>query len=96
MFVYARLVPDYDLAQRSVLCVLLEAHPRLLDVGELDNRLPDVPRVREALRVLVDDGLGDEAGRSRRGEPRRSALRRAPFRIAGRVGLSRRVMTAAP
>jgi len=37
--------------------------------GELDDRLPDVPRVREALRVLVDDGLatrlGDRVGRSR-------------------------------
>jgi hypothetical protein len=69
MFVYARSVTDYDLAQRSVLRTLLEAHPRLLDVGELDDRLPDVPRVREALRVLVDDGLatrlGDRVGVSR-------------------------------
>jgi len=60
---------DYDLAQRSVLRTLLEAHPRLLDVGELDDRLPGVPRVREALRVLVDDGLatqlGDRVGVSR-------------------------------
>jgi hypothetical protein len=69
MFVYARSVTDYDLAQRSVLRALLEAHPRLLNVGELDDRLPDVPRVREALRVLVDDGLatrlGDRVGVSR-------------------------------
>ena len=69
MFVYARPVPDYDLAQRSVLCALLEAHPRLLDVGELDNRLPEIPRVQDALRVLVDDGLatrlGDRVGVSR-------------------------------
>jgi len=96
MFVYARCVTDHDHAQRSVLRTLLEAHPRLLDVGELDDRLPEIPRVREALSVLVDDGLatrlGDRVGR----EPRRSALRRAAFRIAGRVGLSRRVMTAAP
>ena len=60
---------DYDLAQRSVLRTLLEAHPRLLDVGELDDRLRDVPRVREALRVLLDDGLatklGDRVGASR-------------------------------
>jgi hypothetical protein len=60
---------DYDLAQRAVLRTLLEAHPRLLDVGELDDRLPDVPRVQEALRVLVGDGLatrlGDRVGASR-------------------------------
>jgi hypothetical protein len=60
---------DYDLAQRAVLRTLLEAHPRLLDVGELDDRLPDVPRVQEALRVLVGDGLatrlGDRVGVSR-------------------------------
>ena len=69
MFVYARCVTDYDLAQRSVLRTLLEAHPRLLDVGELDDRLPEIPRVREALSVLVDDGLatrlGDRVGVSR-------------------------------
>jgi len=62
-------MPDYDLAQRAVLRTLLEAHPRLLDVGELDDRLPHVPRVREALQVLVGDGLatqlGDRAGASR-------------------------------
>jgi hypothetical protein len=69
LFVYARAVTDYDLAQRSVPRTLLDAHPRLLDVGELDDRLPDVPRAREALRVLVDDGLatrlGDRVGVSR-------------------------------
>ena len=47
----------------------LEAHPRLLDIGELDDRLSDVPRMREALRVLVGDGLatrlGDRVGTSR-------------------------------
>jgi hypothetical protein len=68
-FVYDRPMTDYDLAQRSVLRTLLEAHPRLLDVGELDDRLPDIPRVREALRVLTDDGLatrlGDRVGVSR-------------------------------
>jgi hypothetical protein len=48
---------DYDLAQRAVLGALLEAHPRLLDVDQLDARLADVPRPREALRVLVSDGL---------------------------------------
>src|SRR4051794_6616505 len=36
-------MPDYDLAQGSVLRTLLDAHPRLLGVGELDDKLPDVP-----------------------------------------------------
>ena len=69
MFVYARSMSQYDLAQRSVIRALLEAHPRLLDVGELDDRLPEIPRVRVALRVLIDDGLatkiGDRVGASR-------------------------------
>jgi hypothetical protein len=60
---------DYDLSQRAVLGTLLEAHPRMLGVDELVARLADVPRVREALRVLVDDGLatqlGDRVGVSR-------------------------------
>jgi hypothetical protein len=60
---------DYDLAQRAVLGVLLAAHPRLLDIEELDARVGDVPRPREALRVLVGDGLatkiGDRVGVSR-------------------------------
>jgi hypothetical protein len=68
-FVPCSGVTDYDLAQRSVLRTLLDAHARLLDVGELDDRLPDVPRVQEALRVLVGDGLamqlGDRVGGSR-------------------------------
>jgi hypothetical protein len=58
-FVPCSGVTDYD----------LDAHARLLDVGELDDRLPDVPRVQEALRVLVGDGLamqlGDRVGGSR-------------------------------
>ena len=60
---------DHDAAQRTVLGTLLEAHPRLLGVDELEAQLPDLPRVREALRVLVDDGLatrlGDRVGVSR-------------------------------
>jgi hypothetical protein len=62
-------MPDYDSAQRAVLRALLSAHPRMLDKDELTARLSDVPRVREALRVLVDDGLatrlGDRVGVSR-------------------------------
>ena len=44
-------------AQRAVLGTLLDAHPTLLDVDELVGRLDEVPRAREALRVLVDDGI---------------------------------------
>jgi hypothetical protein len=62
-------VTDYDSAQRAVLGALLAAHPRMLDADELADGLVGVPRVREALRVLVDDGLatrlGDRVGLSR-------------------------------
>jgi hypothetical protein len=53
---------DYDLAQRSVLRALLAAHPRMLGLEELEEQLADVPRAREALRVLVDDGLATRLG----------------------------------
>jgi hypothetical protein len=53
---------DHNLAQRAVLGALLDAHPRLLDVDELVARLSDVPRAREALRVLIDDGLATQLG----------------------------------
>jgi hypothetical protein len=60
---------DHDASQRMVLGALLDAHPRLIGVDELTARLPDVARVREALKVLVDDGLatrlGDRVGVSR-------------------------------
>jgi hypothetical protein len=60
---------DHDLAQRAVLGALLAAHPRMLGIDELVAELPEIPRVREALRVLVDDGLvtrlGDRVGCSR-------------------------------
>jgi hypothetical protein len=60
---------DHDLAQRAVLGALLAAHPRMLAIDELVAELPEIPRVREALRVLVDDGLvtrlGDRVGCSR-------------------------------
>jgi DNA-binding GntR family transcriptional regulator len=62
-------MPDPDSAQRAILGALLEAHPRMLELDELAAQLADVPRVREALRVLVDDGLatrlGDRVGVSR-------------------------------
>ena len=60
---------DHDASQRIVLGLLLDAHPRLLGLDELEAQLPDVPRVREALRVLLEDGLatrlGDRVGVSR-------------------------------
>jgi hypothetical protein len=69
MFVYAGDMTDSSSAQRVVLATLLKAHPRLVGVDELAAQLAEVPRVREALRVLVDDGLarrlGDRVGVSR-------------------------------
>jgi hypothetical protein len=60
---------DHDEPHRAVLRVLLAAHPRMLDIGELVAQLPDVPRAREALRVVIADGLanrlGDRVGLSR-------------------------------
>jgi hypothetical protein len=53
---------DHDLAQRVVLGALLDAHPRLLDIDELVTQLSDVPRPREALRVLIQDGLATQLG----------------------------------
>jgi hypothetical protein len=60
---------NQDLVQRKVLRTLLDAHPRLVGASELAAQLPDVPRMPEVLRVLVDDGLatrlGDRIGVSR-------------------------------
>lgn len=59
--------PNYD--QRTVLEALLRAHPQMLGIDELTAQLTALPRVREAARVLVDDGLatrlGDRVGVSR-------------------------------
>jgi len=70
---------DYGTTQRAILGALLAAHPRLLGIEELDARVGDVPRPREALRVLVGDGLatqlGDRVGASR-AAVRFDALRR--------------------
>jgi hypothetical protein len=69
MFVYAQAMSDHDSPQRVVLKTLLEAHPRLLETNELAAQLPDVPRVNQVVRVLVNDGLatriGDLVGASR-------------------------------
>lgn len=53
---------DHDHAQRAVLGTLLQAHPRMLGLDDLTAELSDVPRVREALRVLVEDGLATQLG----------------------------------
>jgi hypothetical protein len=55
-------VTDPNTAQRVVLDALFEAHPRMLGIDELVGQLAGVPRVREALRVLVDDGLATQLG----------------------------------
>jgi hypothetical protein len=49
-------------SQRRVLGALLDAHPRLIGTDELSAQLADVPRVREALKVLVEDGLATRLG----------------------------------
>jgi hypothetical protein len=69
LFAYAPVMSQSDSAQRAVLGVLLQAHPRLLGMDELDAQLADVPSFREALKVLTADGLatrlGDRVGVSR-------------------------------
>ena len=49
-------------AQKAVLDALFQAHPRMIGIDELAGRLTEIPRVREALRVLVDDGLATQLG----------------------------------
>jgi hypothetical protein len=62
LFVYHERMTDHDVTQRRVLKALLDAHPRLVAADDVAARLTDVPRVREALRVLVDDGLANQLG----------------------------------
>jgi hypothetical protein len=62
MFAYARRMTDPNAAQRAVLDALLQAHPRMLGIDEVAAHLTEVPRAREALRVLVDDGLATQLG----------------------------------
>jgi hypothetical protein len=65
---------DPNFSQRLVLSALMQAHPRMLGIEELTGHLPEVPRVAEALTILVDDGLA-----TRRGE--RVGLSRAAVRF---------------
>src|SRR4051812_8117980 len=66
---YARVMTDPDFAQRTVLGLLREAHPSMLSATAVREQLSDVPRVDEAVAVLVADGvlnrLGDLLGVSR-------------------------------
>jgi hypothetical protein len=79
---------DHDFSQRLVLRALIDAHPRLVGTDELALELADAPRVREALKMLVDDGLatrlGDRIGVSR-AAVRFNAL--GPLWLAGRSAL---------
>jgi hypothetical protein len=72
---------DPNATQRAVLDALFQVHPRMLPVDELAAQLAGVPRVREALRVLVDDGLATQLGELvgvSRAAVRFHALRSAP------------------
>jgi hypothetical protein len=53
---------DHDFAQRTLLALLLAEHPSMLTVEDIERRLGDVPRLREALDVLVRDGLASRLG----------------------------------
>jgi DNA-binding FadR family transcriptional regulator len=53
---------DPNAAQRAILDALFQAHPRMLGIDDLAAQLTEVSRVREALRVLVDDGLVTQLG----------------------------------
>jgi hypothetical protein len=53
---------DPNAAQRAVLRTLFAAHPQMLEIDDLTTRLTEIPRAREAVRVLVDDGLARQLG----------------------------------
>jgi hypothetical protein len=59
----------HDFAHRAVLGALLAAHRTCSASTNWSPSFPRVPRVREAMRVLVDNGLvtrlGDRVGCSR-------------------------------
>jgi hypothetical protein len=63
MFVYRHVMPNRTADQLAVLALLLDAHPRMIDVSKLPERK------RDAVRMLTQDGLattlGDLAGATR-------------------------------
>ena len=60
---------EYDLTQRSALRMLLDAHPRLLDVGDWTTGSPMFPacgtRCDCSLTTSIATMLGDRVGASR-------------------------------
>ena len=55
-------MPDYDSAQRTLLGVLLQEHPRMLTIHDVHRRLGDVAGLDDAVKVLVGDGLARRVG----------------------------------
>jgi hypothetical protein len=53
---------DYDHAQRVLLGLLLEEHPRMLKIEEVHQRLSDVAGLDDALKILAADGLARRLG----------------------------------
>ena len=49
-------------SQRAVLRALFAAHPRVIGIDDLVAQVPEFPLAREALRVLIDDGLVNRLG----------------------------------
>ena len=53
---------EADFAQRTVLGLLLEAHPSMLSVEDVRRQLRDVPEVDHAIKTLVGDGVLNRLG----------------------------------
>jgi hypothetical protein len=56
----SRTHPNFT--QRTVLGLLLERHPELMTLGEIQAALPDLDDVVEAVVRLVSDGLATRLG----------------------------------
>jgi hypothetical protein len=53
---------DPNHSQRAVLGLLKDAHPAMLAADDVRRQLGDVPRVDEAIKTLVGDGLVSRVG----------------------------------
>jgi hypothetical protein len=53
---------DPNHSQRAVLGLLKGAHPAMLAADDVRRQLSDVPRVDEAIKTLVGDGLVSRVG----------------------------------
>jgi hypothetical protein len=51
-----------DAAQRSLLELLLDAHPSMLTIAEIHQRMPDGADADHALSQLMEDGLATRLG----------------------------------